>query len=77
MCVADNLVQVGVSRLGTYGDVAVSWVSTQRDNVSTQVTLGLVRPPSGSVTLTNGQNVAVFFVEVILEIVRGVHQQKC
>jgi len=65
VCVADDVVQVGVSRLGTYGDVTVSWLSTRPDDVSGQITLGTVRPSSGSVTLTNGQDVATFSVTVI------------
>jgi len=64
-CVADNSVQVGVSRLGTYGDVTVDWLSTQRGDISEQILLGIVRPPSGSVTLTNGQDLATFSVMVI------------
>ena len=57
--------QVGVSRLGTYGDVTVGWQSIQLDDVSEQISVGNVRPPSGFVSLTNGQDVAVFTVTVI------------
>jgi len=56
-----------VTRLGTYGDVTVRWLSTQVDDAdnSEQVSVGSVRPPSGSITLTSGQQTAVFFVKVM------------
>jgi len=57
-----------VSRLGSYGDVTVRWFSTRQvdtDDDSEPVPLGSVLPPSGSVTLTNGQETAMFTVKVI------------
>ena len=56
--------QVGVTRLGTYGDVKVNWLSTQ---AKSNVSQGIVYPVSGSVTLTNGQQTAVFSVRVICQ----------
>jgi len=67
LCTVDNSVQVGVTRLGTYGDVTVRWLTTQvdTDDDSKRVPLGSIHPPSGSVTLVNGEETAIFFVEVI------------
>jgi len=67
LCTADNSVQVGVTRLGTYGDVTVRWLTTQvdTDDASKLVPLGSIHPPSGSVTLVNGEETAVFSVEVM------------
>ena len=56
--------QLGVTRLGTYGDVRVNWLSTQ---AKSNISQGIVHPASGSVTLTNGQQTAVFSVRVICQ----------
>jgi len=76
--VADGSVRVGVTRQGVYGDVTVRWTSSHQ--VGTDVTagvtaaaasddddvsLGIVQPASGSVTLSNGQPTAIFSVKVI------------
>jgi len=67
MFVANNSVQVGVRRIGTYGNVTVHWSSTQANSVddSGQISLGTVQPATGSVTLSHGRDTAVFTVHVM------------
>ena len=57
---------MSVSRLGTYGNVTVGWTSTRRGNSSERISPGTVRPPSGFIVLTTGEEIAEVSVKVCI-----------